>query len=352
MNEAPIKPPTSGALAATRWTVRDVVTPEIQADMDQMINALIRQGDSHHAELSYRLDAVALFRCPIAGDAPLAVQPHSWIIVPPRRDPYMQKRAWNFWEEVIDSMDGATRPSTRTMIVRQATYLAAGTTPISSLEFFAFDCTVDELLKMQRRDTAALRSAQFLPMRGREAEQLTLPLELARQLRIAHRVAELRRDEFNEWLAHPPHDHWPIDHKDKPEAHVPIDAWCAAIGAGIEQIILDDVLQPSSTRNTDTEPISSHTQPTTLGLRFLLHTLHVLRRLNRPYDVVQRAVRRKHAKLLNAPLPGGAIRQFITVYVRSFIQGLHEGTALFFAPLTALRRAVQRALRRRRHGDN
>ena len=75
----------------------------------------------------------------------------------------------------------------------------------------------------------------------------------------------------------------------------------------------------------------------------------MLRGFNRAYELAQRAVQREHMKLPVAPLHGSAVRQFVTRFSRSFVQGWREGIAMFFAPLMALRRAIHRALRQWRN---
>ena len=130
-----------------RWRVRDVVDPAIAPDLNETLSGLAANGDSRLAELSLRLDSIALLSLPISFEtqpveeslgepSALAVgSPRRWIIVPPARDPAMQKRAWDFWLEAINSGQGEPRPSTRTMTVQPGTYLACAETRIACAEF-------------------------------------------------------------------------------------------------------------------------------------------------------------------------------------------------------------------------
>ena len=337
--------------------------------MDQALEALGAEGDSRHAELSVRFNSVVLLRVPAefpdqrdcVGPAheskPNAVPHHRWGIAPPSRDASMQKRAWDFWLEAIDSMRGEPRPSRRTMTVHVGAYLAGGEIPIATVEFSAFDCSMDELSAMHDGDTDSVCSGQGLPTPGSESEGegLSLALELAPQLRLAHRVAAHWRDEFDEWRAFPTYDFWPPRQKDTPTVPLAIDAWCEAIGAGIERIILDDLLSRSTTRDVDAagdklnarEPSAHDRETNSMREAHILkrRLLRMLRGFNRPYQLAQRAAQREHAKRPVVPLHGGAVRQFVTRLSRSFVQGWYEGIAMYFAPLTALRREIRRALR-------
>ena len=130
-----------------RWRVRDVVDRAIALDLNETSSELAANGDSRHAERSLWLDSIALLSLPIAFETqpvdqslgePSALpvgSPRRWIIVPPAPDPAMQKRAWEFWLQAINSRQGEPRPSTRTMTVQQGTYLACGETRIAFAEF-------------------------------------------------------------------------------------------------------------------------------------------------------------------------------------------------------------------------
>ena len=245
----------------TRWRVRDIVSSQVRASFDQTLEALAAQGDSRHAELSVRFSSVALLQVPVVltdqkdcvasahESKQTAVPGHRWVIAPPSRDASMQKRAWDFWLEAIDSIQGEPRPSRRTMTVHVGAYLAGGETPIATVEFSAFDCSIDEVSAMQRSDSDSVFSGQGLPTRESEIERLSLALELAPQLRLAHRVAEQWRDEFDVWRAFPPYDFWPPQQKAATTVPLTIDVWCEAIGAGIERIIVEDLLSGSTVRN-------------------------------------------------------------------------------------------------------
>ena len=92
------------------------------------------------------------------------------------------------------------------MTVHTGAYLAGGESSIATVEFSSFDCSMDELSAMQRGDSDGVFFGQGLPTPGNESEgeRLSLALELAPQLRLAHRVAAHWRDEFDEWRAFPP----------------------------------------------------------------------------------------------------------------------------------------------------
>ena len=240
----------------TRWRVRDIVSSEVRASFDQTLEALAAQGDSRRAELSVRFNSVALLQVPVVltdqkdcvasahESKQTAVPGHRWVIAPPSRDASMQKRASDFGLEAIDSMQGEPRPSRRTMTVHVGAYLAGGKTPIATVEFSAFDCSIDEVSAIQRSDSDPVFSGQGLrsPWCESEGERLSLALELAPQLRLAHRVAEYWRDEFDAWRAFPPYDFWPPQQKATTTVPLTIDEWCEAIGAGIERIIVEDLL--------------------------------------------------------------------------------------------------------------
>ena len=133
--------------------------------MDRAIEALAVEGDSRHAELSFRFDSVGLLRVPAEypdqkhcvspthESKPNAVPHHRWVSAPPCRDARMQQRAWNFWLEAIDSIQGEPRPSRRTMTVQVGAYLAAGESSIATVEFSSFDCSMDELSAIDRKST-------------------------------------------------------------------------------------------------------------------------------------------------------------------------------------------------------
>ena len=337
--------------------------------MDQAVEALAAHADSRHAELSFRFNSVALLQVPVVltdqkdcvghthESKPNSVPLHRWVIAPPCRDARMQKRAWEFWLVAIDSMQREPRPSRRTMTVHTGAYVAGEKSLIARVEFSSFDCSMDELSAMQRSDSDGVFSGQGLPTPGSESEteRLSLALELAPQLRLAHRVAAHWRDEFDEWRAFPTYDFWPPRQKDTPTVPLAIDAWCEAIGAGIERIILDDLLSRSTTRDVDAagdklnarEPSAHDRETNSMREAHILkrRLLRMLRGFNRPYELAQRAAQREHAKRPVVPLHGGAVRQFVTRLSRSFVQGWYEGIAMYFAPLTALRREIRRALR-------
>ena len=337
--------------------------------MDQALEALGAEGDSRHAELSVRFNSVVLLRVPAefpdqrdcVGPAheskPNAVPHHRWGIAPPSRDASMQKRAWDFWLEAIDSMRGEPRPSRRTMTVHVGAYLAGGEIPIATVEFSAFDCSMDELSAMHDGDTDSVCSGQGLPTPGSESEGegLSLALELAPQLRLAHRVAAHWRDEFDEWRAFPPYDFWPPKQKATPTVPLDLDAWSQAIGEGIERIILEDVLSSLTGRPHEhaarpkdfREPSGKHRATNSMREERMLERwlLRMLRGFNRPYALAHRSVQREHAKRRVVPLHGSAVGRSVTRFSRSFVQGWYEGIAMFFAPLTALRREIRRALR-------
>ena len=229
----------------TRWRVRDIVSSEVRLTIDQTLEALAAQGNSRHAELAVRFKSVALLQVPVVVTAqkesvgptheskPTAVPQHRWVIAPPNRDARMQQRAWNFWLEAIDSMEGEPRPSRRTMTVHVGAYLAAGEIPIATVEFSSFDCSMDEVSAMQRSDSDAVFSGQGLrsPWGESEIERLSLALELAPQLRLAHRAAAQWRDEFDVWRAFPPYDFCPPQPKATTTVPLTLDAWSQAIGS-------------------------------------------------------------------------------------------------------------------------
>ena len=354
----------------TRWRVRDIVPSEVRVSFDEAIKALAAQGDSRHAELTFRFDSVGLLRVPAKfHDQKHVVSPthelnatslphHRWVIAPPSRDASMQERAWNTWLEAIDSMEGEPRASRRTMTVHVDAYLAGGEIPIATVEFSSFDCSMDELSAMQRGDSDGVFFGQGLPTSGSESEieRLTLALELAPQLRLAHRVAAQWRDEFDHWGAFPPYDFWPPQPKVTPTVLLAFDAWCVGIGAGIERIVLDDVLSRSTTpdlhalgaKRNAREPSAHDRETTSMREAHILKywLLRMLRGVNRPYDIAQRAVRREYAKRAVVPLHGGVVRQFASGFSRSFGEGWREGSAMFFAPLMALYRRIRRGIRR------
>ena len=212
---------------------------------------------------------------------------------------------------------------------------------------------------MQRGGKHSLFSAKRLPSCYCETERLTLPLELAPQLRLAHRVAEYWRNEFDEWLAGAPHYGWPPDGEDKRSVPLNLDTWCDAIGEGIKRIILDDLLSLSSIRNSEAATATQDAHPPSHRDResnpnreehiFRRRLLRILRGVNRPFEVAQRTVRRQHAKLPAATLHGGVVPRFVARFLCSFRQGWNEAIALYFSPLTALRRAIRRGLRRLRN---
>ena len=337
--------------------------------MDQALEALAAQGDSRHAELAFRFNSVGLLRVPVELPDPedcvgpaleskaSSVSLHRWVIAPPSRDASMQQRAWNFWLEAIDSMEGEPRPSRRTMTVHVGTYLAGGESSIATVEFSSFDCSMDELSAMHHGDSDSVFSGQGLPTPGSESEieRLTLAPELAPQLRLAHRVAAQWRDEFDVWRAFPPYDFWPPQPKATTTAPLDLDAWCEAIGEGIERIILEDVLSGSTVRPMEgaarpkdiREPSGKHRATNSMREERMLDRwlLRMLRGFNRPYALAHRSVQREHAKRRVVPLHGSAVRRSVTRFSRSFVQGWREGSAMFFAPLTGLRRAICRALR-------
>ena len=297
--------------ATARWRVRDLVSPEILADIDWGISELAAQVDSRHAELAFRIDSVALMKLAVSNEStlPCHVAPR-WIIVPPARDAAMQTRIWNFWLEAINSMQGEPRPSTRTMSVECGIYLAAGVMPIQSVEFCAFDCTLDERVSMQSGETEAPlalpREVLFLTTALSDSEPLTLPLELVRQLRLGQRVAQLWRDEFHHWRAFPPYDFWPPKQIATPTVPLDLDAWCEAIGAGIERIIGQDLLSGSTVR-----PMEGAA---------------------RPKDIRE---------------PSGKDRETNSMREAHILK--RRLLPMFFAPSTALRRAIRRALRQWRN---
>ena len=337
--------------------------------MDRAIEALAVEGDSRHAELSFRFDRVGLLRVPAefpdqkdcvgpAHESKATSLPlHRWVIAPPSRDASMQKRAWDFWLEAIDSMEGEPRPSRRTMTVHVGAYLAGGKSSIATVEFSSFDCSMDELSAMHHGDSDSVFSGQGLPTPGSESEieRLTLAPELAPQLRLAYRVAAQWRDEFDVWRAFPPYDFWPPQPKATTTAPLDLDAWCEAIGEGIERIILEDVLSGSTVRPMEgaarpkdiREPSGKHRATNSMREERMLDRwlLRMLRGFNRPYALAHRSVQREHAKRRVVPLHGSAVRRSVTRFSRSFVQGWYEGIAMFFAPLTGLRRAIRRALR-------
>ena len=352
----------------TRWRVRDIVSSEVRLTIDQTLEALAAQGNSRHAELAVRFKSVALLQVPVVVTAqkesvgptheskPTAVPQHRWVIAPPNRDARMQQRAWNFWLEAIDSMEGEPRPSRRTMTVHVGAYLAAGEIPIATVEFSSFDCSMDEVSAMQRSDSDAVFSGQGLrsPWGESEIERLSLALELAPQLRLAHRAAAQWRDEFDVWRAFPPYDFCPPQPKATTTVPLTLDAWSQAIGEGIERIIVQDLLSGSTVRSIESaarpkdirEPSGKNRETNSMRKERILRCrlLPMLRGFNRPYELVQRAVQREHGKRPVAPPHGGAVRQFVTRFSRSFVQGWREGIAMFFAPLTGLRRSIHRAL--------
>ena len=245
------------------------------------------------------------------------------------------------------------------MTVQVGAYLAGGESSIATVEFSSFDCSIDEVSAMQRSDSDSVFSGQGLPTPGSEIERLSLARELAPQLRLAHRVAAQWRDEFDVWCAFPPYDFWPPQPKATTTAPLTLDAWCEAIGEGIERIILEDVLSSLTGRPHDhaarpkefREPSGTHRATNSMREERMLERrlLRMLRGFNRPYELAQRAVQREHAKRRVVPLQGGAVRRSVTRFSRLFVQGWREGSAMFFAPLTGLRRAIRRALRRLRN---
>ena len=214
---------------------------------------------------------------------------------------------------------------------------------------------------MQRGDTDALFSGQGLrsPWGESEIERLSLALELAPQLRLAHRVAAHWRDEFDVWRTFPPYDCWPPQPKATPTAPLDLDAWCEAIGEGIERRVLENVLSGSTVRPMERaarpkdirEPSGKNRETNSMREERILkrRLLRLLRGFNRLYELTQRAVQREHAKRPVAPPHGSTVRQWVTGFSRSFVQGWLEGIAMFFAPLTGLRRSIHRALRQWRN---
>ena len=195
---------------------------------------------------------------------------------------------------------------------------------------------------------------------GGETELLTVPLELGRKLRLGHRVSELWRDEFDEWRAFPPYDLRPSKQKDAPVVPLDLDERTDVIGAGIERMILHNLLSRSSLRNTDAAAsrsnvnnshcVSDRDMNSVRDEHLLRRRLvRILRSLNRPYSLAQRAAQREHAKLPVAPLRGGVVSRSIANFTRSFAQGWRQAIAMYFSPLTALRRALRRRLSRFRN---
>ena len=135
--------------------------------------------------------------------------------------------------------------------------------------------------------------------------------------------------------------------KATPTAPLDLDAWCEAIGEGIERIVVDDVLSRSTTRDVDAagdklnarEPSAHDRETNSMREAHILkrRLLRMLRGLNRPYQLAQRVAQREHAKRPVVPLHGSAVRQWVTRFSRSFVQGWREGIAMFFAPLMAVR---------------
>ena len=258
-------------------------------------------------------------------------------------------------------MRGEPRPSRRTMTVHVGAYLAGGKSSIATVEFSSFDCTMDELAAMQRGDSDSVFSGQGLrsPWCESEGERLSLALELTPQLRLAYRVAAHWRDEFDVWRTFPPYDFWPPQPKATPTAPLDLDAWCEAIGGGIERRVLEDVLSGSTVRPMEgaarpkdiREPSGKNRETNSMREERILkrRLLRLLRGFNRLYELTQRAVQREHAKRPVAPPHGSAVRRSVMRFSRSFVQGWREGSAMFFAPLMALRRAIRRALRRLRN---
>ena len=246
------------------------------------------------------------------------------------------------------------------MTVHTGACLTGEKRSIATVEFSSFDCTMDELAAMQRGDSDSVFSGQGFPTPGSESEieRLSLELELAPQLRLAHRVAAQWRDEFDHWRAFPPYDAWPPQPKATPTVPLDLDAWCEAIGAGIERIILDDLLSRSTTRDVDAagdkrnarEPSAYERETKSMHEAHILkqRLLRMLRGFNRPYQTAQRAAQREHAKRREVPLQGSAVRQWVARFSRSLGEGWREGIAMYFAPLTALRRALRHWRNRRR----
>ena len=204
---------------------------------------------------------------------------------------------------------------------------------------------------MQRGGKHSLFSAKRLPSCYCETERLTLPLELAPQLRLAHRVAEYWRNEFDEWLAGAPHYGWPPDGEDKRSVPLNLDTWCDAIGEGIKRIILDDLLSLSSIRNSEAATATQDAHPPSHRDResnpnreehiFRRRLLRMNRGFSRAYEVAQPAVKGKHAKLPLATFSGGVVRRSVARFFRSFVQGWREAIALYFSPLKAIYRAIR-----------
>ena len=170
------------------------------------------------------------------------------------------------------------------MMIQASTYWAGGKTPIASVEFCAFECTVGELQLLQTGGVEAMCASRVFEGRGDEIERLTLPLALAAQLRVAQRVAEQWRDEFDEWVAFPPYSVPPPEPTETPSVALNLGAWCDAIGAGIKHIVLDEVLQCGSHPRADaSETIVNKDQPSRpLAQRLKRRALRILRGFNRP----------------------------------------------------------------------
>ena len=144
-----------------------------------------------------------------------------------------------------------------------------------------------------------------------------------------------------------------------PTVPLPFDAWCEAIGAGIERRILEDGSSGSTVRPNQAaarlrdirEPSGKDGDVNSVRDANLLprRLLRILRGFNRPYELAQRAVQREQAKRPEVPLRGGIVRQWVARFSRSFGEGWREGIAMYFAPLTALRRRIRRVLRQWRN---
>ena len=356
-----LEPRVGGDSATARWRVRDLVPPDIRTDMDRVIAALATHDGSRHAELALRIESVALLKVT-----------DQWIIAPPTRDAVMQARIWNFWLEAVNSMEGEPRPSTRTMSVERGIYRVAGVTPIQSVEFCAFECSDDDRVRMQTK--TQFQSGVAVVPSGMtsfaDTEYLTLPLELAHQLRLGQRVAHLWREELTLWLSFPPYDLYPADDKIRPKVSLDVEAWCSAISAAIEQIVLADMSSSVPIRSSEREGTAGDTERAHMAGMARdqrnarsVHTVSPrsrepivnprivrwFRSINHPYEVAQRAIRRKHTQRPAPPVADSPTRRFITRFARSFVDGWREGVTMYFAPLTAIGRAVRRAWRRRQN---
>ena len=73
----------------------------------------------------------------------------------------------------------------------------------------------------------------------------------------------------------------------------------------------------------------------------------------RPYDVQQRYYRRLFRREDTQHSAVAVKRHFVAEgvrnWLRALLQGLREGTALYFLPLISLHRMIKRCLRRRRN---